>query len=153
MLLKGDLTNDMSLGLAYLIAHTSELNCDLYVWCMSSYAVPYVLNWHCNLKHNSCGPCGDRKAIVKLYSQQLGCSLVPRRLPSFVLRFAFSIMHEVEDSEKWGRPDLIHHVSDVRWGRGSRKEEGTNHKNNALDHSFKCSTADISVVETTHLHR
>ena len=79
-----------------------------------------LCSWHCNLKHNSHGLCWDRKVIVKLYSQQVGCSLVPRPLPSFVLWFAFSVIHEAEDSE-WGRPDLIHHVSDVRWARGGRE--------------------------------
>ena len=41
--------NNMSLGLAYLIAHTSELNCDIHIYVylclvMSSYALPYVLD-------------------------------------------------------------------------------------------------------------
>ena len=45
-------------------------------------------------------------------------SLIPRPPPFFVFWFAFSIIHEAEECEKWGRPCLIHHVSDVRWTRG-----------------------------------
>ena len=38
---------------------------------MSSYAVPYVLDTVI-LQHDSHGLCGDRKVIIKLYSQQVG---------------------------------------------------------------------------------
>ena len=47
-------------------------------------------------------------------------SLIPRPPPFFVLRFAFSIIHEAENSDKRGRPGLIHHMS----GRGVNVVEG-----------------------------
>ena len=76
-------------------------------------------------------------------------SLVPRPSPFFVLRFAFSIIQKRATKKKRGRPGLIHHVSDVRWMRGGRKydvmEEGSNHKNNALDHTFERSTAVLDL--------
>ena len=30
---------------------------------------------------------------------------------------------EAEEHEKWGRPGLIHHVSDVRWTQGGRDND------------------------------
>ena len=41
-------------------------------------------------------------------------------------------------------------MNDVRCMRGGCREEGPNHKNNTLDHPFKCS---VSMVKTTRLHQ
>ena len=69
-------------------------------------------------------------------------SLVPRPPPFFVLWFAFSIIHGSGRARKtgktWSHPSCV-------WTWGGHREEGPNHKNNALVHPFKCSTAVLDV--------
>ena len=44
-------------------------------------------------------------------------------LPRFDLLFAFTVKHDWRKL-KWGRPGSIHHINDVRWTQGGRREGG-----------------------------
>ena len=58
----------------------------------------------------------------KLYNKACTIiSLVPRPLPFFVLRFAFSIIHGIGRARKTGKAWEHLHVNDVRWTRGGRR--------------------------------
>ena len=63
-------------------------------------------------------------SLVGVDPPGLATSLVPRPLPFFVLRFAFSINTEVEEHEKRERPGNTYHVNDVRWTRGGHRGGG-----------------------------
>ena len=69
-------------------------------------------------------------------------SLVPRPPPFFALWFAFSIIHGSGRARKMGK--AWSHPSCV-WTWGGHREEGPNHKHNALVHLFKRSTAVLDV--------
>ena len=85
------------------------------------------------------------------------CCLVPwppLLLPSVCL---YNNTRKRKTCEKWGRPESIHHVNDVRWTQGRCRGEGSNHqKMHWIIHSNTLAqfwAPNISVNETTHLDR
>ena len=82
------------------------------------------------------------KQLVRVSSVTLpdshGYSLIPRPPPFFVVRFVFSIIHG--SRRAWKTEKAWSHPS-YEWTQGGHREEGPNHKNNALVHPFKRSTA------------
>ena len=86
------------------------------------------------------------KQLIRVSSMTLpdshGYSLAPRPPPFFVVRFAFSIIHGSGRAQKTGKA-WSH--SSREWTQGGHRDEGPNHKNNALVHPFKRSTAVLDL--------
>jgi len=72
---------------------------------------------------------------------QVSCSLAFPGLP-----IANTRKRKIQ--RKTRRPGLFHHVNDIRWMWGGRREEGPNRKNSALDHPFKWSSYHSSGLKT-----
>ena len=88
-------------------------------------------------KHNTVVTLNSWYELTLLYALQPTLPLLQQLLESLTLvPVAYSPKSFRKSGEKRGRPELIHHVNDVRWMWG----EGSNHKNNALDHPFQQST-------------